>query len=459
MADVNSVQSQNLALANWLYGVQPEQTQQNRLITDLGTNLAFGLPLMIGGPALLKYGAKPFKVYKEMKTAGGTNYFQAWKNLSEKNKNATAHLKDDKSLWQTMKNKHQYNNLINIEKELPAYNVNTDISKLNNKQLVKLENTQRKSRYYSEAKKLIQEAKDKKMTGAELKEQLKKIRAALQKGDMKVNQAIQRGLIKPASTTGKASHWLKTKTGVYKAESKMLKTSKGASALRLAKKGVKGSWIMAAIEGLMEIPSVVQAYKIDKVEKQQGINNNRGNKQLAKSATKVGASVLGYAAGAAAAGAVAGSVVPGIGNVAGAVVGFVGGLIGGAIASWGAGKVMDAALNEKDSLNKTEAQLYAEEQNKTQKEQAKQLAEQADKSPEKQEELILAAAQKAKEEGGFDDEETLKAFEELVAQKESNLNESQSTNTPEYENSLAQNSEYEPVINQLEAIANLNYCA
>ena len=160
-----------------------------------------------------------------------------------------------------------------------------------------------------------------------------------------------------------------------------------------------------------------------------------------------------------AAGAVAGSVVPGIGNVAGAVVGFVGGLIGGAIASWGAGKVMDAALNEKDSLNKTEAQLYAEEQNKTQKEQAKQLAEQADKSPEKQEELILAAAQKAKEEGGFDDEETLKAFEELVAQKESNLNESQSTNTPEYENSLAQNSEYEPVINQLEAIANLNYCA
>ena len=457
MAEVNSVPGQNLALANWLYDVQPEQAQHNNsMISDIGTNLAFGLPLMVGGPVLFKYGAKPFQAYKEMKNSQGVNYFQAWKNLAEKNKNARAHLKDDKSFFQTMKNKHQYNNLINIEKELPKYDSKIDVTKLSKNKLNKYNNAKLKSGYYDEVKRLIQEAKDKKMTGSELKAQLKKIRTALQKGDMKVNQAIQAGQIKPTSKTGKLSHWLKSKTGVYKAESKLLQTSKGASALRLAKKGLKGTWIMAALEGVLEIPSVIEAYKIDKIEKKEGRSNNRGNKQLAKSATKVGASVLGYAAGAAAAGAIAGSVVPGIGNVAGAVVGFVGGLVGGAIASWGAGKVMDAALGEKDSLNKTEAQLYAEEQNKERKEQAEQLAQQADNSPEQQEALLLAAAQKAQDEGGFDDETTLKAFEELVEQREATINQT-GENTQYYETYLTQNSEYDPLINQLQSIANINY--
>ena len=456
MADVNSIQSQNIALANWLYDVQNTETQQHSITGELGTNLAFGVPLIAGGPALLKYSAKPYQAYKEMKNSQGVNYFQAWQNLAERNKNARAHLKDDKSFFQTMKNKHQYNNLINIEKELPKYDSKIDVTKLSEKKLTKYNNAKLKSSYYEEAKRLIQEAKDKKMTGEELKAQLKKIRDALQKGDMKLNQAIQSGQIKTTSKTGKLSHWLKSKTGVYKAESKLLQTSKGASALRLASKGAKGCWIMAALEGVLEIPSVVEAYKIDKVEKQQGINNNRGNKQLAKSAVKVGASVLGYAAGAAAAGAIAGSVVPGIGNVAGAVVGFVGGLIGGAIMSWGAGKVMDAALGEKDSLNKTEAQLYAEEQNKERKEQAEQLAQQADNSPEQQEALLLAAAQKAQDEGGFNDETTLKAFEELVAQREADINET-GENTHDYEPYLTQNSEYDPLINQLQSIANINY--
>ena len=457
MTDVSSVQNQNLALANWLYGVQNVQTPQHSITSELGTNIAFGVPLIAGAPVAIKYGSKPYQVYKEMKGSSNVNYFQAWKNLNEKNKALTAHLKDDKSFIQTMKNKHEYKNLINYEKELPSYNAKTDVSKLNAKQLAKLENTKIKSGYYDEAKRLIQEAKDKKMTGAELKEQLKKIRAAIQKGDLKVNEALQNGTIKPNSKAGKASHWLKTKTGVYKAESKLLQTSKGASALKLAKKGVKGTWIMAAIEGVLEIPDVIKAYNIDKEEKKQGISNNRGNKQLAKSATKVGASVLGYAAGAAAAGAIAGTVVPGIGNVAGAVIGFVGGLIGGAIASWGAGKVMDAALGEKDSLNKSEAEIYAEEQNNKKQEAAKQLAQNASESADVQEELLLATAQKAQEEGGFDDEETLNAFNELVAQRESTVEESESLNN--YNQYLDNTSQYDPVVSQLETIANLNYAA
>ena len=69
MADVNSIQSQNLALANWLYDVQNTETQQHSITGELGTNLAFGVPLIAGGPALLKYSAKPYQAYKEMKNS------------------------------------------------------------------------------------------------------------------------------------------------------------------------------------------------------------------------------------------------------------------------------------------------------------------------------------------------------------------------------------------------------
>ena len=463
MIEINSAQNANLILANWLYGVQDFKTQNNNVFSEIATTSALGIPLMIGFPAAIKYGSKPFQVYKEMKNTPNTNYFQAWKNLNNK----TAYLKDDKSIFQTLKNKNQYTNLINYEKELPKYDPNTDVTKLSQKQRLKFENSKIKSNFYDEAKRLIQEAKDKKMTGAVLKEQLRKIREAIRRGDLKLNEAIQNGTIKNISKGEKAAHWLKSKTGVYKVKNKVLQSSKKATALKLAKKGVKGTWIMAAVEGITEIPEIIKAYKIDEKERQEGYSNNRGNKQLAKSSVKVGASVLGYAAGAAAAGAVAGTIVPGIGNVAGAVIGFVGGLIGGAIATWGAGKIMDSALNEKDSLNKTEAQLYAEEKNKEKSKAAEKLAEKADSTKEAQKGLLLASAQKVQEEGGFDDETTLNAFKELVAQRENSIEENKTTNQTqslinEYDNSStqyaqAETSEYAPIINQLESIANMNY--
>lgn len=464
MTEINSAQNANLILANWLYGVQDHKTQNNNVFSEIATTSALGIPLMIGFPAAIKYGSKPFQVYKEMKNTPNTNYFQAWKNLNNK----TAYLKDDKSIFQTYKNKHQYGNLINYSKELPTFDPNTDVTKLSQKKLLKFENSKIKSSYYEEAKRLIQEAKDKKMTGAALKAQLKKIREAIRRGDLKLNEAIQNGTIKNISKGAKAAHWLKSKTGVYKVENKILQTSKGGTALKLAKKGIKGSWIMAAVEGVTEIPEIIKAYKIDEQERQEGYSHNRGNKQVAKSATKVGASVLGYAAGAAAAGAAAGTIFPGIGNVAGAVIGFVGGLIGGAIASWGAGKVMDAALNEKDSLNKTEAQLYAEEQNIQKKKAAKELAEKAEESSDVKDELLLASIQKAKDENGFDDNETLEAFKELVAEREKSTEETENTNLTkssinEYNNfqtqyAQAKSSEYDTLINQLQCVANMN-CA
>lgn len=222
---------------------------------------------------------------------------------------------------------------------------------------------------------------------------------------------------------------MKSKTGIYKAKGAILRSAKGANALRLASKAVKGSWIMAAIEGAMEIPDIIKSYKTGSKE---------GNKQLVKSTTKVGASVLGYAGGAAAAGAIAGSVVPGLGNVAGAIVGFVGGIIGGALASWGAGKVMDKVMGEKDSLNKSEAQVAKEEK-------AKQKAKLATNSSEEQQKLLAEVLEKAQNEGGFDDEATLNAYQTLLAERENELG-----GIPTYDN------EEELLKSQLSALANLN---
>lgn len=450
MTDINTVQDSNLALANWLYGVQNISNEKPSAISEIGSSIAFGLPLILGMPIAMEYGSKPFQVYKEMKKTPNAKYFETWKNLNQ----AKAYLKDDKSVFQTFKNKQAYKNLLSYEKELPTYDANTDVSKLNSKKLAKFQKSKIKSSYYEEAKRLIQEAKDKKMTGAELKAQLNKIREAVRKGDLKYNEAIQNGTIKQTSKIGKSTHWLKTKSGVYKAESKLLKTAKGASALKFAKKGIKGTWLMAVVEGVTEIPEIIKAYQIDKQERKDGVASHRGKKQVIKSTTKVGAGILGYALGSAAAGAAAGTIFPGIGNIAGAAIGFVGGLIGGAIASWGAGKIMDAALNEKDSLNKSEAEMYAEEKNKEKQEAAKALAEKADNSKSAQEKLLLATAKKAEEEGGFDDQATLDAYKELIAQREESAKEA-SDNSIQL--AQAEEPEYDPVVNQLEGLANINY--
>lgn len=407
MANTDLTLSQNLLLANWLNGV--EATPQTNISEEISSNLLFGIPLMVGAPLLFK---KPYSVWMERNAHPNLNWTQAWNSVSSRNemeKQTLQYLKDPQSRFNTLKNKSRFSVIKGLEADITAGKANT--------------------KYYDEAKKLIAEAKSKKMTGKQLKAQLQKIHEAMAKGDLKVNADIQKGLIKPTSKFGKASHFLKSKTGIYKAKRAILRSAKGANALRLASKAVKGSWIMAAIEGVMEIPDIIKSYKT---------GSKQGNKQLVKSTTKVGASVLGYAGGAAAAGAIAGSVVPGLGNVAGAIIGFVGGIIGGALASWGAGKVMDKVMGEKDSLNKSEAQVAKEEK-------AKQKAKLATNSSEEQQKLLAEVLEKAQNEGGFDDEATLNAYQTLLAERENELG-----GTPTYDN------EEELLKSQLSALANLN---
>lgn len=363
----------------------PTETQAANPFEQLPAEIAIGTPLFIGAPMIASKVnfTKPYSVWQEIKTKPNTNWNQAWDTITKRTqaqKDAVKYLKDNNSLLQTIKNKHQYSNLKTAD---------ADIAK--------------NSKYYKEAQKLINEAKAKKMTGDKLKQQLSKIRQAMAKGDIKLNTA--KALSTPTTRAGKLAHGIKSQTGYYKAKGKILSNAKygtnAASGMRLASKSVKGAGWMALIQGVVETPDIVKAYKIDA---------KTGNKQLAKSATKVGTSVLGYAAGAAAAGAIAGTVVPGIGNVAGAVVGFVGGLIGGAIASWGAGKIWDSC-NGKGSYDKTEVEI-------AQAKQADAKALELSQSADGKEALLAKAEEQLIDDEGniLGDEETLEAYEYLLAE-------------------------------------------
>ena len=434
-------------VADYVYNVQeelPAKTTQDE-IHELGQNILFGTPLMIGMPFVANMAKKPYSVWQYMQQNPGISWSQANDFLSAQRaqeKQALQYLKDPNSRWLTMKNKQLFNRIQGLNAEIPSYNLNQDISKLQGKKLIKYQNAKLSSSYYGEARRLIEEAKAKKMTGSELKAQLKKIYEAMRKGDARVSSAMEKGLLKPTSKFGAAKHWLKSKTGGYKFESKMLKSVKGANALRTACKFGKGAGIMAVIEGIMEVPDVISAFKID---------SKRGAKQLAKSGVKVGASVLGYAAGAAATGAAVGSVFPGIGNVVGGIIGFVGGLVGGWLASKAAGKVMDKVTGEKDSLNKSEAQIYAEEQNAKNKALAQEAAKNAGSSDEVMDQLLAQAGDKANGEGGWSSQEILDSFDQLVAEREGSVSGS-TKNVDENLGGQGLQGTEDPFLNQINAV-------
>lgn len=428
MARTNDIQAYNLVLTNQLNGVQapaPEITTGDKM-QAMGSEFLVGTAGIVALPLAGNLFKTPWQSFKGM-GKDGKSYLDVWRELSEQSRAQKAALKGD-NIWQSYLNRRMYGQIQGIGAEIPTFDSNTDLSKLKPKQLLKYQNTVTKSAYYSDAKRILEETKqmleNAKRNGttvpkATLKAQLNKLREAVRLGDAKVNSAMQSGVLKPTSWFGKAKHQIKLKTGGYKINNALLKTTRGASALKCASKCVKGAGWMAVIQGLCEIPDIISAYQIDKAEKAAGRESNRGNKQLLKSGVKVGTSILGYAAGAAAAGAIAGTVVPGIGNVAGAVVGFVGGLIGGFVASWAAGKAMDAATGEKDSLNKSEADLYAEEQNQIAAKEAEEAANLAAMSGEYQDQILAAAEQMIEQ--GDASEDVLEAYDYLINHRESRI--------------------------------------
>lgn len=371
-------------------------------VRDLGPEMAMGMPLFLAGPKLFQYAAKPYSVWSQSK-ANNISFSQAWKDASAANKakkQALNYLKDKNSLWQTLKNKHQFGNLTTISNSIPTVDPN-GAANLTGKDLIKYNNNVAKRHFYNEAQQLIDEAKAKKMTGKQLKEQMKKIRAAMAKGDVQINNAVANGTIKKTSALGKASHWAKKKTGYYKVKGKLLSSPKyGArvsSGLRLAKAGAKGGALMAIIYGITEIPKIIDSF---------GHSSQAGTKQVVKSATNVATGVLGYAAGSAATGALAGSVCPGIGNIAGAVIGFVGGCIGGMLAKYAADKVADSITGDTNTLDRSEGEIARENE-------TKKIIE----TPEGQENLLAKVEENAEKNDGFSSQEELEAYQNIINAK------------------------------------------
>lgn len=407
----------NLQLIKYKNGIpttpneQQKESWQTSLFNEVGGGILFGTPLILGTTLLGQ--SKPMSVFQYRNAhpnQDGTklSWRDAWKKVGENReaeRNARKYLVDLNSDWQTFKNKRLFSQLKTLEADIPKYDANVDTSKLQGKKLTKYNNAVTKNGYYSEVKRLIEEAKTKKLTGKALKEQIQKIHIAMAKADGQVNLAIQQGVIKPTGKLGKASHWVKSKTGIYKVQKALLKGPRGAKALRMAKVGLKGAWLFAALEGAFEIVNVGKAYKRDRAD---------GNRQLVKSGTKVAASVGGYALGSAAAGAAVGSIFPGVGTVVGGIVGLVGGMIGGWIAGKVAEKATKKVLGESQTLDKTEADFAKDNELKAE-------AQKVSENPKEQKALLTEIVQMSQENGGIDDQSTLDAYEKILNSRQAEL--------------------------------------
>ncbi len=443
------LKSNNEIMADSLLNVQNIQLQNTtaaQRVQQTGNELLFGLPItgaIVTAPYWIKPLTKPYSVWKEKK-ANNISYTQAWKNLNAQ-KQQLNYLTENQSWLQGRKNINNFNKINSWAKELPKYDTSKPLSQLTGKELVNYN----KSLNYKEAQRLIEEAKAQKLTGKRLQVYVRKITEAIAKGDAKVHELKMNGGI-PMSRVGKASHWVKNKTGYNALKGNLLKSTKGASALRLASKGVKGSGIFAIIGGLLEIQNLVSAHEADKAEAQNGIKSNHLAKQAVKSTVKVGANVLGYAAGAAAAGAIAGSVVPGLGNVAGAIIGFVGGCIGAAITSFAADKIVG---------EHTEAELYAQNVDEEKKSISNTLAKEADTNFETRDGLLSAMYEKINN-GEITDKEVIEAFEKELQKRNAQV--AQTNPQTQIQNDYAYNQvnsydEYSSLLQQLRGLQTPNF--
>ena len=375
------------------------------------------------------------------------NYTTAWNALQEKNKaakDAIKYLKGD-NIFQTINNRSNYNSLLELEKKTAARPTYAEMSATTKPSArAKLFNKSVKATYYDEARKLIEEAKTKKLTGKELREHLKKVDEAIAKADLEVHKAVKSGLIKPATKMGKAWAGVKKYTG-YDAVNGALKKGAASSnkAVRTIAKGAKGGGIATAAIGLaIETPEIIETYK--------KCGAGKGTKQLAKTTAVVAAEGVGYAVGAkvgAIAGAKLGATIGTCigGPVGTAIGGAVGALVGvgtGILCSWLTGKGV------KSLMGKSELQKHNEAE-------AKKLAKNAKNSKEGKEKLLSEVEKKAAESGGCTDEEVIAAYEKLTTAKESSI--SHSDNNKTY--SATNTSNYSDILNALAMLAggNISY--
>ncbi len=394
MAGVDAVRdNNNLVLARAITEAksQEEIAQENsfkqRASETFGMEIPFGLALT-GAVMTAPHWAKPItRGWQAWKMSGpDLTYRQAYKNILTEAKTEKEFLNsflknENNSWWQNQKNWRMYNKAQNWLRDIPTAPTGEAAARMSEQALSNI--TQRSNCHgYRKARALINQIKKSKLSGKALKVQLARVVKAMQEGDLEVSKLVREGKIRPTSRLGKIGWHIGKKSGYFKLKTKILRSPRAASGLRLAGKCAKGTGLFAIIGGGIELfTNIIPAIKADKENKAKGKVSNYTSRQIGKSAVSVGSSVLGYAAGAAAAGAVAGSVCPGLGNVAGAIVGFVGGCIGALAFGWGA--------NELTKCNEREADKHNNQV-------AEDMAKEADKSPEAQRQLIAQAVESGK---------------------------------------------------------------
>ena len=365
------------------------------------------------------------------------NYTSAWQEVMTKNKSAKDAIKYLKgnNILETINNRSYYNNLVELEKKVPVKPEYSQMGQTTKPSArAKLFNQSTKASYYDEARKLIAEAKSKKLTGKALREHLKKVDEAIAKADLEVHKARQAGIIKPSTLRGKAWSGVKKYTG-YDAIDGALKKGATSSnkAIKTLSKGAKGGGLATAAIGLaIETPEIIETYKT--------CGAGKGTKQLVKTGAVVAAEGVGYAVGAkvgAIAGAAIGTCIGGpIGTAVGGAVGAIIGVGTGILCSWLAGKGV------KSITGKSELEKHKEAE-------AKKLAKNAEKSKKGKEILLAKVEKKAAENGGCTDEEVIKAYEKLTAEKTVSVT----------ENDYQTSTDYTDILNALNQLANGNIFA
>ena len=414
---------------------------------DLNSELLFTGGLMLlplglqGGKAVFWQGPKWILQNKG-------NYTSAWQTHKANNqasKNALKYLKGN-NIFETINNRSYYNNLLELEKKVPVKPDYSQWATLKKEsQRKKYFNNGKKAAYYDEVKKLIEEAKTKKLTGKALKEHLKKVDEALAKADLRVKEAINSGLIKPATKRGKIWSGIKKYSG-YDAVDTALKKGATSSnkAVKALSKGAKGGGLATAAIGLaIETPELIETYKTCGAAK--------GTKQLAKTTAVVAAEGAGYAIGAkvggiagAKIGAAVGTCIGGpVGTAVGAAVGGIIGVCTGVLGSWLAGKGV------KELLGKSELEKHKQAE-------AQKLVKAAKESEEGKAQLLAKVEEKAQNDGGCNDENIIKVYEKIAQERENSI--SEETNPEIYSpvtdsSNTAQTDDFSNTINMLNSIA------
>lgn len=95
-------------VADYVYDVQeelPAKTTQDE-IQELGQNILYGVPFMVGAPIVANWARKPYSIWQYMQQNPGTSWSQAKAFLDAQNaqaKQALQYLKDPNSRWLTLK--------------------------------------------------------------------------------------------------------------------------------------------------------------------------------------------------------------------------------------------------------------------------------------------------------------------------------------------------------------------